>query len=298
MVQGMAISDVHKHFQAKMTDAEFATLSSFIFQEFGIKMPLQKKLLLQGRLRSRLNARKIDSFTEYINFLFSSEGKQIELVNMIDVVTTNKTDFFREPEHFDFLYENILTEKLPIKKHSEVYKVWSAGCSTGEEPYTIAIILSEFKALHPDFDFHIYATDISTRVLQFASQAVYPESKAAVIPLSMKKNYLLKHKDAEKKDVRIVPSIRSKITFERHNLMEIEKFRHSEFDLIFCRNTLIYFDRKTQIQVLGNLCNKLKKSGYLIIGHSESILDNNILPLQRIKPTIYSKVVTNKTTTA
>lgn len=294
----MTILDLNSHFQVKMSDAEFATLSSFIFKEYGIKMPIQKKLLLQGRLRSRLKARKIDSFADYIDFLFSNEGKQIELVNMIDVVTTNKTDFFREPEHFEFLYENILTEKLPAIKPGEVFKVWSAGCSTGEEPYTIAIILGEFKALHPEFDYHIYATDISSRVLQFASQAIYPESKVTVIPLSMKKNYLLRSKDSTKKDIRIVPSIRSKITFERHNLMEVEKFMHSEFDLIFCRNTLIYFERNTQLQVLGNLSAKIKKGGYLIIGHSESILDNNILPLERIKPTIYCKVPSRKITTA
>ncbi len=294
----MAIENVNKIFHTEMTNAEFARLSSFIFQEYGIKMPPQKKLLLQGRLRSRLKARNIDNFGEYIDFLFSSQGKQLELVNMIDVVTTNKTDFFREPDHFEFLYENILSEKFARHKSPEVFKVWSAGCSTGEEPYTIAITLCEFKALHPGFDYHIYATDISSRVLEFASQAVYPEGKVAVIPLSLKKNYLLKNKDQTKKEVRIIASLRSKITFERHNLMEIEKLKYQDFDVVFCRNTLIYFERSTQLAVISNLCTKLKPGGYLIIGHSESILNDHILPLERVRPTIYQKVLNKKETMA
>jgi len=287
----MSIENVHKLFQTEMTKEEFVRLSSFIFEEYGIKMPLQKKLLLQGRLRSRLKARNISNFSDYIDFLFSDHGKQIELVNMIDVVTTNKTDFFREPDHFEFIFETFLPEKFQQLKSGEVFKVWSAGCSTGEEPYTLGIIMSEFKALHPGFDYHIYATDISSRVLEYAGQAVYPENKVAVIPLSLKQHYLLKSKDQTKKEVRIVSALRSKITFERHNLMEIGKFLHNDFDLIFCRNTLIYFDRITQLAVIGNLCNKLKAGGCLIIGHSESILNENILPLQRIKPTIYCKVL-------
>jgi chemotaxis protein methyltransferase CheR len=290
----MTIERVNKIFQTEMTDNEFARLSSFIFQEYGIKMPPQKKLLLQGRLRSRLKARNIDNFGDYIEFLFSNEGKQIELVNMIDVVTTNKTDFFREPDHFEFLYEHILTEKFAQPKPNEIFKVWSAGCSSGEEPYTIAITLCEFRALHPGFDYHIFATDISSRMLEFASQAVYPESKVAVIPLSLKKNYLLKNKDQTKKEVRIVAALRSKITFERHNLMEVEKFKHQDFDVIFCRNTLIYFERNTQLTVISNLVNKLKPGGYLVIGHSESILNEGLLPLERIKPTVYRKIFQNK----
>nr|NQU89896.1 methyltransferase domain-containing protein [Bacteroidota bacterium] len=286
----MKIEDVHKLYSVEMTDHDFSRLSKFIFEEYGIKMPPQKKLLLQGRLRSRLRERNIGSFKEYIDFLFSNQGQQIELVHMIDVVTTNKTDFFREPDHFDFLFNEILEEFQSKSSFGRNFKIWSAGCASGEEPYTMAIILSEFKALHHAFDFSITASDISSRALEQAQTAIYPEEKVVVIPLSLKKIYLLKSKDQNKKNVRIVSSLRSRIKFIRHNLMDIQSFDESGFDTIFCRNTLIYFDRKTQLQVLSNLINKLKHGGYLLIGHSESILNETFLPVKRVRPTIYKKI--------
>lgn len=284
----MNIADVHKIYQTELTDQDFARLSSFIFSEYGIKMPPHKKLMLQGRLRSRLKERNISSFSEYIDFLFSNKGQQIELVHMIDVVTTNKTDFFREPDHFDYLFTNILPE-FKSQKQGNNFKIWSAGCSTGEEPYTIAIILSEFKSLHPGFDFHIKATDISTRALDHAIMAVYPESRVSVIPLSLKQNYLLRNKDKLKNEVRIVASLRRRVSFERQNLMEIQNSPDTGFDTIFCRNTLIYFDQPTQRRVIANFCDKLNTGGFLVIGHSETIFNEQFLPLERLKPTIYRK---------
>lgn len=274
-----------------MSNADFAKLSDFIYSEYGIKMPLHKKLMLQGRLRSRLKDRNIDNYRKYIDFLFSDKGKQIELVHMIDVVTTNKTDFFREPDHFDFLYEHILNEfQKKTKLPGRVFKIWSAGCATGEEPYTIAIILSEFKALHAAFDFSILATDISSMVLKTAGMAVYPENKVAVLPLSLKQNYLLKSKNRTKKTIRIVASLRSKVNFERQNLMDVNASDSEMFDTIFCRNTLIYFDNNTQNKVILNLCRKLRVGGYLFIGHSETIMKNDHNLLVQVKPTIYQKV--------
>lgn len=272
-----------------MSDAEFLKLSEFIFREYGIKLPLHKKLMLQGRLRSRLKERNYHTFGEYLNFLFSSEGQQIELIHMIDVVTTNKTDFFREPDHFDFLFNTILSAFQPQSIGNNAFKIWSAGCSTGEEPYTMAIILSEFKALHPEFNFEILATDLSSRVIEQASLAVYTEDKVGVIPLSLRKNYLLKSKDKTRKEVRVVAPLRNKVMFVRQNLMEIDKFEKNGFDVIFCRNTLIYFDRPTQIKVVSGLIDRLKTGGYLLIGHSESLLNENSLPVERVAPTIYRK---------
>lgn len=274
-----------------MSDKEFERLSEFIFREYGIKMPKHKKLMLQGRLRSRLKERNFTGFGQYIEFLFSSEGQQIELIHMIDVVTTNKTDFFREPDHFDFLFNNVLSEYKNRTPSGKTFNIWSAGCSSGEEPYTIAIILNEFKALHPGFEFKILATDLSSRVLDFAQTAVYPENKVDVIPLSLKKNYLLKSKDKVKKEVRIVASLRNSVTFERQNLMHLDKYNKSDFDVIFCRNTLIYFDRPTQIKVVNELVNKLNNRGYLFIGHSESLLNEHWLPIERVAPTIYKKKI-------
>jgi chemotaxis protein methyltransferase CheR len=283
------VNELHKIYSAELSDKDFARLSDFIFREYGIKLPMHKKLMLQGRLRARLRERKFTSFDRYIDFLFSSEGQQIELIHMIDVVTTNKTDFFREPDHFDYLFNTVLSfyNKRPLPERK--FSIWSAGCSTGEEPYTIAIILNEFKALNPGFNFTILATDLSSRALAHAQKAVYPENKVDVIPLSLKKNYLLKHKDKDKKEVRIVASLRNSIVFERQNLMQLSRYDKKGFDVIFCRNTLIYFDRPTQIKVVNELVNKLKPGGYLFIGHSESLLNEHWLPLERIAPTIYRK---------
>jgi chemotaxis protein methyltransferase CheR len=283
------VNELHKIYNAELSDKDFARLSDFIFREYGIKLPMHKKLMLQGRLRARLRERKFTSFDRYIDFLFSSEGQQIELIHMIDVVTTNKTDFFREPDHFDYLFNTVLSfyNKRPLPERK--FSIWSAGCSTGEEPYTIAIILNEFKALNPGFNFTILATDLSSRALAHAQKAVYPENKVDVIPLSLKKNYLLKHKDKDKKEVRIVASLRNSIVFERQNLMQLSRYDKKGFDVIFCRNTLIYFDRPTQIKVVNELVNKLKPGGYLFIGHSESLLNEHWLPLERIAPTIYRK---------
>jgi len=286
----VSVSQIHNIFNATLSDQEFEKLSEFIFREYGIKLPKHKKLMLQGRLRSRLKARNMDNFSQYIDFLFSSQGQQIELISMIDVVTTNKTDFFREADHFDFLFTTILSEFIDHNSFNVQFNIWSAGCSTGEEPYTIAIILNEFKALHPAFNFNILATDLSSTALEQAKTAVYDEARVEIIPLSLRKNYLLKSKDKQKKEVRIVASLRNSVSFERQNLMQLDKYKRSGFDAVFCRNTLIYFDRPTQIKVVGELVNKLKRGAYLLIGHSESLLNEYLLPLERIAPTIYRKL--------
>jgi chemotaxis protein methyltransferase CheR len=245
--------------------------------------------MLQGRLRARLKESNHKNFTEYIDFVFSSEGQQIELIHMIDVVTTNKTDFFREPDHFDYLFKTVLPEFYIRNRGSSAFSIWSAGCSTGEEPYTTAIILNEFKGLNPGFRFDILATDLSSRALEQARLAVYPENKVDVIPLSLKKNYLLKSKDKDKKTVRIVSALRNNIVFERQNLMHLNSYDRTGFDVIFCRNTLIYFDRPTQIKVVTELVNKMNRGGFLFIGHSESLLNEHWLPIDRLAPTIYRK---------
>lgn len=285
----MPISNLHNIYNAELSKVEFDRLSKFIFSEYGIKLPEHKKLMLQGRLRSRLKACNYDNFSAYIDYVFSNEGKQIELVHMIDVVTTNKTDFFREPDHFDFLFKTVIEDFYNSRRPSIHFKIWSAGCSTGEEPYTIAIILNEFKALNPGFNFSILATDLSTKALKQARLAIYPECKVDVIPLSLKKNYLLKSKNKDQKKVRIVAPLRNNVTFEHQNLMELDRYHKSGFESIFCRNTLIYFNRETQIKVLKNLVNKLNPGGYLFIGHSESLLNEHFLPLERMAPTIYRK---------
>ena len=212
-------------------------------------------------------------------------------MQMIDAVTTNKTDFFREPVHFQFLTETVLPEFLAESAVSGRRKfiVWSAGCSTGEEPYTLAMVLNEFAAQHPDLPYSILATDISTRVLEKASAGIYDQHLVEGIPLSLKQKYFLRSKDREKKLVRVVPGLRSCIAFQRVNLMDEHIIVPEKVDAIFCRNVIIYFERATQCKLLDRLCRSLKTGGYLFLGHSETVHGFD-LPLVRIASTIYRKV--------
>ena len=278
---------LNKIFSARMTNDDFNRLSQFVFQESGIKMPPIKKIMLQSRLQKRLRELRIISFKEYADYVFSPEGQKNEIIHMLDVVSTNKTDFFREPIHFDFLQNEILPDFIKDNTNSNL-KVWSAGCSSGEEPYTIAITLNEFKAQNHGFNYSILGTDISTQILQKATIAVYKEERISNVPLNIKKKYFLRNKNKEDKTVRVTKELRDKIRCQRLNFMD-DLYNISEiFDVIFCRNVLIYFDRETQEQVITRLCQKLKTGGYLFIGHSESILGMN-LPLTQIKPTIFKR---------
>jgi chemotaxis protein methyltransferase CheR len=243
--------------------------------------------MLEGRLQKRLKALQIATFKEYIEFLLGPRGEQ-ERVPMFDLVTTNKTDFFREPVHFTFLQSQILPT-LTLRPGGRPLKCWSAGCSSGEEPYTLAMVLSEYAEHHPLPDFHIYATDLSTHVLAIALKAVYPESRIADIPMTLRHKYLLRSKDPSEKAVRIASSIRNKVQFSQLNFMDERYDMPGDLDIIFCRNVLIYFDKPTQERVLNKFCGHLQRGGYLFLGHSESITDMN-LPLVQIKPTVFRKV--------
>ncbi len=277
-----------KAYTARLNDHEFKTLSEFIYFEIGIKMPEAKRIMLEIRLQKRLRDLNMVSFKEYFEFVFSKENKGIELLNMIDVITTNKTDFFREPYHFEYL-SNIYLPDLKRNKRSDFLKIWSAGCSSGEEPYTIAMVLNESFEKKLISDFSIFASDISTRILQKAVIAVYPMTKIEEVPLYYKRKYFLKHKDSNNQTVMILPSLRNKIIFERMNFMNPSFSVAKNFDLIFCRNVLIYFDRETQEKVIKKLCSCLKTGGILFLGHSESIINFDV-PLSVIKPTIYKKI--------
>lgn len=272
-----------------LTDKDFGILSSFVYEELGIKMPPAKKIMLQSRLQKRLAALKMDSFKEYIEFVFSKEGQEEEIIKMIDLITTNKTDFFRESSHFDYLTSTALPEICSAGKNKKTIKIWSAGCSSGEEPFTIAIVLREFFQNHPEFDFEVFATDISLRILQKAITAIYPEDRISSVPDTLKRKYFLKSKDKINRTVRLVPEIRSRVVYQRLNFMDSQYVVERDFDIVFCRNVLIYFDRDTQQQVITKLASKLRHDGIFFLGHSESITNMQV-PLRQIKPTIFRKV--------
>ncbi len=274
----------------RLSHGDYTRLSRFIHEECGIKMTHSKKSMLEARLGKRLRELNFRSFADYCGYLFGLSGAE-EQVRMIDLATTNKTDFFREADHFDILTQRLLPEwRLNCSRGgARRLMVWSAGCSTGEEPYTLAMMLHEFKAGYDDFDYQILASDISTKVLEKAEQAVYCEDRVAPVPLQLKRKYLLRSKDRESGLYRIVPELRAKVRFRRINFMESNFGMVEKMDIIFCRNVIIYFDRPTQEKLLKRFCTHIAAGGFLFMGHSET-LSGFELPLVQVCPTVYRKV--------
>lgn len=274
-----------------MKEQVFRRFSEFIYERVGIKMPLAKKTMLEGRLQKRLKALGMNTFEEYSNFVFSRQGHDSERIHLIDVVTTNKTDFFREPDHFDFLVKTALPAVLSSNRPNlrEPLRIWSAGCSSGEEPYTLAMVLTEFSERHPNIKFSILASDISTRILETAKVAVYPEERADTIPLSIKKKFLRKSKNPALSLVRINHQLRSMVSFRRINFMDDDFGITEKMDIIFCRNVVIYFDKQTQQTLMRKFHRQLKPGGYLFIGHSETLSGLDV-DLEPVASTVYRKV--------
>ncbi|MBF0342815.1 MAG: protein-glutamate O-methyltransferase [Nitrospirae bacterium] len=273
--------------KAALSEKDFQRLSNFVQNEVGIKMPPAKKTMLEARLQRRLRTLQMRSFTDYCNFVFSPAGFESEIVHLIDAITTNKTDFFREPQHFEYLVNKALPELIRTHNVGTRRKLmlWSAGCSTGEEPYTLAMVLSEFQE-KSGLDFMIIATDISTKVLDKAKAAIYEEERVIPVPNNMKKKYLLRSKDKSKALVRIIPELRELIKFRRLNFMDSDFGFREPMDIIFCRNVVIYFDKKTQETLLNAFSRYLVKGGYLFMGHSETLNGLNV-PFVQVAPTIY-----------
>lgn len=258
---------------ALMSDREFRRFSDLIFGQCGIHLPKAKKTMLSGRLRKRLNHLKM-SFKQYYDYVSDNKEGSDELRNMLDAVSTNKTDFFREAKHFDFLTEDLLPLMLRTGKWlpGKRLNVWSAGCSSGEEPYTIAMVLADFASRHRTGDFSVLGTDISTRVLEKAEKGIYPESVIGPIPVNLKQHCLMKGSGPQKGFYRIVPELRSKVKFQRLNLNDKADFgMNTRMDIIFCRNVIIYFNRETQKKLFKKFYNQILPGGYLFIGHSESL---------------------------
>jgi chemotaxis protein methyltransferase CheR len=286
----MTMNNFRLNDPGSMSPETFSRFSVFVHDELGIKMPESKKTMLQSRLLKRLRASGKKTYEEYYEYVFSSGGTSEELAHLIDVITTNKTEFFREPKHFDFLVQTALPELIRAYGTGirQTAKIWSAGCSTGQEPYTLAMVLSEFAAGYPGFEYIILGTDISTRVLEVAKLAIYNHEHVAPVAMALRKKYLLQSRDRSKRTVRIVPELRSRVRFKRLNFIDNDFGLSEAVDIIFCRNVLIYFDRPTQEMVLNRLCRHLKSGGYLFLGHSET-LNGLDVPLVSAAPTIYRK---------
>ncbi|WP_303849460.1 protein-glutamate O-methyltransferase CheR [Seleniivibrio woodruffii] len=273
-------------FSKKLEEKDFNRLKTFIESSCGIKLSENKKSMVEGRLRKRIKALGMDGYSEYVDFVFDGGRDSIEQTYLIDVITTNKTDFFRENNHFEMMSSKILpmlSEKGGLGHHRPL-RVWSCASSTGEEPYTIAMVLAEYFGVNGKFS--IFATDINTSVLSTAKRAIYTEDRARDIPYELKKKYLLRSKNPDDRLVRFRPEIRSKVKFARLNLKSSHYMLPESVDIVFCRNVLIYFDIKTQEEMLNRICSHMNPGGFLFMGHSESIHGLR-LPVKSYAPTIY-----------
>jgi chemotaxis protein methyltransferase CheR len=276
-----------------MSPESLTRFCKYITGELGIKMSEAKLPMLQSRLQRRLRVLGVASLDDYRNFLFDSPQGEDERVHFINAITTNKTDFFREPQHFDYLAQTALPNLDPNQGKGPTerpwrLKLWCAGCSSGEEPYTLAMVLSEFGEQRAGFDFSLLATDISTRVLNHAQLGIYDEERIEPVTLTLRSKYLLRSKDRTRTQVRIVPELRRRISFHRLNFMDAHYSVKEMFEVIFFRNVMIYFDKPTQEAVINKLCRNLIPGGYLFVGHSESLAGLN-LPVSCVGSAIYRK---------
>ncbi len=262
---------------ADITNKEFGRVQSLVYQTAGISLGKSKKALVVSRLSRYLKQNNLNHYDDLLDMLPNNNQLLSDVINSI---STNVTYFFREQEHFDFLYDTI----VPQATSQRTIKIWSAGCSTGEEPYSIAICVSEaLKNLHLNIDIKILATDLSTNVIKKAQYGAYKPNAAKSIPMGTKKRYF----DEEDGMLRIKKFIREMVTFRFFNLKsDIDLVER--FDLIVCRNVMIYFDKVMRDHVLDIFYKALKPEGFLFIGHSESIYNSKI-NVKLIKPAIYRK---------
>lgn len=274
----------------EISENDYLRLSKLLTQRYGLKLPLEKRIMFQARLQTRLRELSFNSFSRYCQYILEPENTQRELEEMIDYISTNKTDFFRENEHFLILQSEILPSIFKAQEIENPFlNCWSAGCSKGQEAYSLAMLLDDFRVTKvPGLDFHILGTDVSRNVLKTAQQAIYPFSETEQIPHWYRKRYLLKSKDKTDPKIRIGKSIRAHVDFCYSNLMD-EKYNFDcQFQIIFLRNTLIYFEQPIQTDILRKVLRHLQPGGYLFIGHSESLI-NRELPIEMIAPSVYQK---------
>lgn len=271
----------------KMTQKTFKMLKEFIEGHIGICIPQAKKVMVESRLLKRLRILKINTYEEYANYLFSPEGKTEEVPRFIECITTNKTDFFREVEHFTILLNKVLPEISKLDGLKEI-RLWSGASSTGEEAYTMAMFTEEFLEDFSWLRYRILATDISERVLHTGEKAVYPLAAGDPIPMNFKRKFCLISKDKENPTIRIKKKLRDRVMFRHINLTSDSYKVKKLYHVIFLRNVMIYFNKETQKEILHNLYTHLHPEGYLFLGHSENLPDNTI-PFKRVGPSVYVK---------
>jgi chemotaxis protein methyltransferase CheR len=258
--------------ETEITDPEFHLIQTLVRRHTGIALSEHKRSLVVSRLGRRLRALELSSFRSYCDYLERPEGAG-ELENFVNAITTNKTDFYRERVHFDFLAQEVIPalKARAARTGERRIRIWSAGCSTGEEPYTIAITLREGLGSLLGWDARILASDIDTNVLARAAEGVYALDRVADIPGAVLHAQFLRGTGGHAGHVRVRPEVQALVTFRQVNLLEEPWPIRAMFDCIFCRNVIIYFDKPTQARLMQRFALSLKDDGYLFLGHSESL---------------------------
>jgi chemotaxis protein methyltransferase CheR len=276
----------------QLSEHHFRSISELIEARVGIQLPVSKRTMLEGRLRRRVRALSLDSLNAYGRHLFDEGCLDDEFVHLVNCVTTNKTDFFREPAHFELLQTKLVPRLCALPGHRgerPLLKIWSAAASTGAEAYTLAMVLQEMAAAGHPFDYAILGTDISTDVLRSAAAGIYSDEMLEAVPPAMRRRYVMSSRDPARKEGRIVPELRRRVRFQHLNLMDQRFAIDRDVDVIFCRNVLIYFDRPTQRAVLERLAGHLRPGGYLAVGHSESMSVAGVPGLIQVTSTIFRR---------
>lgn len=257
--------------ELKISDSEFSSLRDYIYAQCGIYIADNRKYLLENRLVNRLKKLSLKDFGEYYYYLQYDSGKAQELNKLFEVITTNETSFYRNPPQLKVFQENILSEVIrkQREKNKKSLRIWSAGCSTGEEPYTLAMIISEVLAGEiPNWDIKITANDLSARVLDSARKGIYSDYSLRTTPPEIAERYF----DNEGKVYKVKPDLKKLVSFGQINLKDkVQLKRVERSEIVFCRNVIIYFDDEMKKQVISAFYDNLLPGGYLIIGHSESL---------------------------
>jgi len=269
------------------SDKHFDYIRNIVTDHAAIRLPDNKRQMVYGRLVRRLRELNLNSFDEYLQVLEEDNGGP-EFVNLINAITTNLTSFFRENHHFELLRGRYVPEILSRHPGKRDLKVWSAGCSTGEEPYSISITLNETLAAKPGVAAKVLATDIDTKVLETAATGVYKQDRVNGLPDNVLRRWFQRGRGDNADKVRVRPEVRNLITFRQLNLMQSWPMR-GRFDIIFCRNVVIYFDKPTQAKLFNRYADQLEDGGYLFLGHSET-MHNLCDRFTLLGNTVYQKV--------
>ncbi len=274
--------------EVNLSEDDFRRVSDIIYQHCGINLHDGKKSLVRARLAKRIREGKFKSFASYVDYALSAEGKD-EFRNLVDSISTNLTSFFREKGHFAYVRDVFLPHLVSSqnRKSAQRIRVWSAGCSTGEEPYSIAITLQEELEKYGSWNIKILASDVSTRVLNHARDGIYLADKVAPLSAQQKQRFLRMVKTEQGKSYQVQDALKKMIRFRYLNLMEEWPFT-GPFDIIFCRNVMIYFDKPTQERLVNRYYNCLSPGGLLFIGHSESLASVNH-KYRYVQPATYAK---------